>query len=276
MTTYPYFDAGAANDIAPPSGYPYTDPDYASLVVNHANMAEFWMAYSDKLTMDGSLRVSAIATEKASGGNTITIHSVNANPLYVPGAYAGRPALEVARNVSGIPDTMRLPNGIPATGDFSIFFTLASTEGTPGTSRIMAGTSNSTGKLTFTALGAAIQMRVSNTPNEVTITWPVNIDWSAVLPHVFVGSIDRAAGTFGLSVDGGAFVTSTNVAATITNLAFAFGAKYDDSTNAGFNGRFYSWGMTDVALHKAGSATLWGNLRRQASDYLSLSHITLT
>lgn len=270
--TYPHFRLGAVNDIAPPSNA-YADRNFASLVVNHADVTQFYTAWADKLTKDGSNRVSAIATEKASGGDAITIHSVNANPLYVPDAYALKPALEVARTVGAIPDTMRLPNGLPATGDFSVFWVLASTEGQPSTSRVMAGTGNANGRLIITSTGATTQARFGPSTNFTDLTWPA-IDWANGLPHIFAVSVDRTNKECAFSVDGGAWLTAINASLVIDNLPFAWGARYDEGSGAGFNGRFFLWGEANAkALHLPGQATLWRNIRRMAADYLLLDHV---
>lgn len=245
----------AAAGASAPVGAPLR-PNYDTLIGARASNKEWWHPDTGYVTVLAGNLVSAMKTQKASGGTNLAQASGASQPELIAGAIDGRPALRFQRQVSGAPDRFPYDFVVNPGDAFSAVFLLSSADAQSG-----AG-----GGVSLWS-GAGVRVDLSYSANDGETFYlragPSNVlDVKVPRPvnEFFVGllSYDPPTQRLAGSVNFGPWVVSSAQADITTTTGGAFGAAIGAGSGVGLNADVAMIGMDTIALHTAANAASLG------------------
>jgi hypothetical protein len=266
-TTSNIFNTGA--NLAAPSGA-LLMPDYDVVIGADASTAEWWHPDTGFITDAGGGAISAMATQKTSGGTNLSQASAASQPSLLTNALNGRNALAFRRQTVGAPDrflytfpagagiswtkimVLRDPTGGAANGNVW-------SGGTTGPHRLEFAFSANDGEHILTRMGPSLAASVIFKPRPIN-TW-----------FLVMSAFDHVAGQAAISVNGGAWALSSTTGVVVDGTATSIGALASDGSNAGVNVDVAMIGLDTTALHLAGNAAKLAVWKQLVRDDFGLS-----
>jgi hypothetical protein len=244
--------------------------DYDTEVI--APSTDFWLLEPSYVTKDASDYISAIATQKTTGGVTLTQATAAQQPLYIADAIDGNAAMRFARDPSGAPD--RFLYTFPAGASLSwtkivVLRTDADQTGrngklwgTDGTNahRMDLAYSGGDGDHFLCRAGAGLASSAKILARPAAGVW-----WLAKM------SFDHVLGQVAAQINGGAWTLAATTGVTVDVTASAIGAGPSDGSNVGCNADLALVEVVPVALHLEANATLDSDIDQFVRDYFDLT-----
>lgn len=249
MPAYPIRSAGPMPAMAKPS----VIFDFA--IGEHPDLVDWWTIAPDFATLAAG-DVAAVASRRIGADGDYAGHalaSVDAGPEYLTAQINGRPA---AAFTSATHDRLEALGVLPASS-----FSLSLVFDVPATSpvTVIAGSQNSTGRF------SAYVRQVSSVDYIVATAGSAGSDAVVTIPRTIgktqaVISWDEPNHELAMSLNGAAFATATNGAATVTQTGFALGGYAGQGGD--LDGLVADAQLWNVALHLPANAGALDLVRR--------------
>jgi hypothetical protein len=235
---------------------------------------DLWLPDTGYVTVDGGNKISAVATQKLTGGQTLAQGASAQQPLLVANQINGRAAMRFARAGAAAP-TRFLLTDFPAGAALSWtkFAVMKSAYvGVSNTHSEVLGTNTTTGGHRLELVWASgpgdqIQARAGNAlGSTAAASYPDNA-WFFV-----AAAWDHVIGQSAISVDGATWVLAgtTGLSATLQTVGIGDRAGVSGS-NQGLNADIAMIGVYPAALHLAGQAAPWADLKSFVRDTFALT-----